>query len=331
MTDERLKYELDYYKHHQRQESNSTTTGGSTQYEITPDPPPPLTEAEEPSLIYGMSWGLAFGCLCITMAPGFIAVNVLRLRSLDLLIPLGLFCSIPLFFFIVFHKRRKRLHHLEELKAIRNVASTRSLSESTVTLLGSFEEIVRRLPGTLTLVSESVKQAEQEYRENAFAPYWDAVEQATRHLGSFNGDVQLLSQNTQKYYTTLNNRIHTFPSIRTLSDCVPDATPVLIELRRVVRMGQTNYQFATIWEQRKTREVLIAGFHTLGEAIDNLGSTVEKSISQLGDSIRSSIGALVEAQISTREVIEEQTRQQGTMLDNIQRHREPTSPFGPSK
>jgi hypothetical protein len=57
MTDERLKYELDYYKHHQRQESNSTTTGGSTQYEITPDPPPPLTEAEEPSLIYGMSWG----------------------------------------------------------------------------------------------------------------------------------------------------------------------------------------------------------------------------------------------------------------------------------
>jgi hypothetical protein len=188
---------------------------------------------------------------------------------------------------------------------------------------------VLRLPGILALVSESVKQAEQEYRENAFAPYWDAVEQATRHLGSFNGDVQLLSQNTQKYYTTLNNRKHTFPSIRKMSGCIPDATPVLSELRRVVRMGQTNYQFAAIWEQRKTREVLIAGFRTLGEAIDNLGASVEKSISQLNVSLTSAMGALAEAQISTRDAIEAQTKQHGTMLDNIQRHREPTSPFSP--
>jgi hypothetical protein len=55
----------------------------------------------------------------------------------------------------------------------------------------------------------------------------------------------------------------------------------------------------------------------LGEAIDNLGSTIEQSMSQLS----SGVAQLVEEQIRTRETIDRRAQEQGRMLDNIQRHR----------
>jgi methyl-accepting chemotaxis protein len=56
-------------------------------------------------------------------------------------------------------------------------------------------------------------------------------------------------------------------------------------LQRIVRKAQRNFEFATIYEQRKTNEILIAGFATLGEAIYGLGSRLEQSIGMLCERI----------------------------------------------
>jgi hypothetical protein len=215
--------------------------------------------------------------------------------------------------------RRKHRRKLLELKW-EEARQLRELEQEAEALVESSNGIARRLPQTLQRASETARRAEKEYRENAFAPFGDAVEQVARDLDSFNQDAQRLSQNAQKYRVTIRNRQGKFPVFNLASDTLPNPAPVLAELQRIVRMGQTNFQFATIWEQRKTREVLIAGFRTLGEAIDNLGSTIERSMSDLS----ANVANLVEEQIRTREAIERQTREHGEMLDNIQRHRKPT-------
>jgi hypothetical protein len=49
---------------------------------------------------------------------------------------------------------------------------------------------------------------------------------------------------------------------------LPDPQPAAAALRSIIRVGQSNFEFASIWEQRKTREALIGGSaRTIAETI----------------------------------------------------------------
>jgi hypothetical protein len=176
-----------------------------------------------------------------------------------------------------------------------------------------------------------IRKAEGEFNDNAFGPFWDAVENAAQQMSAFNAKANQLSSAAGKYYGGLNGRTHTFPSFPTNATNLPDPTPALNDLRRVVRMGQTNFQFANIWEHRRTREVMIAGFHTLGEAVNNLGSVVENSLGSLQQSISSDVARLVQEQITTRDSLDRRMVEQNRMLDNIQHRRQPGAGDTPSR
>ena len=196
--------------------------------------------------------------------------------------------------------------------------------ESSATLAVEF-------PQHLSRAANWLRQAENEFKDNAFAPFWDAVENAARQLAVFNDKTNQASRFADKYYRTLNGRMHTFPSFPANDDNVPDPSSVVSELRRMVRMGQTNFQFANIWEHRLTREVIIAGFRTLGEAVNNLGSTVENSLFDLQQSNSSDVAKLVQEEIKTRDSLDMRMLEQNRMLDNIQHHRKPGIMDRPSR
>ena len=121
---------------------------------------------------------------------------------------------------------------------------------------------------------------------------------------------------------------------------------------RLMRLGETNFQFASILESRKTRKAIVAGFRSLHDAIDDLGYRIEDTLSDLKDSMSSDLANLVEEQIRTRESvdrtpeviektrltveekvskIDKRLREQDRMLDNIQHHRKPKLEDIPSK
>lgn len=206
-----------------------------------------------------------------------------------------------------------------------------SLTSSLARTYETSQTLVAELPRHLKKASALLQQADTEYRDNAFAPFWDAVENAARQLAAFNDKAKQLTQNAAAYYRGLEGRRHTFPTFPIKNRTIPDATSVVNDLRRVVRMGQTNFQFANIWEHRRTREVLIAGFRTLGEAVNNLGATIEYSISDLQRSVSSDMAKLVEQEIMTRETLDRRMLEQNRMLDNIQDHRKPTATDRPSR
>jgi hypothetical protein len=213
-----------------------------------------------------------------------------------------------------------------------------SLSEKITNIYQTSLELRTELPEYLEEVDGWLDKAEEEYEANAFAPFWDAVEEAAIWLGYFNDDANEIAKNANNYYQNLNGVKHTFPVFPIRLQTIPDASPQIERLRRVVRMGQTNFQFANIWEHRKTREVMIAGFCTLNEVIYHLGSRIEDSISSLKESISSDIANLVEEQIKTRESIDKigknldaRTLEQNRMLDNIQHGRKPKPKDTPTK
>lgn len=191
--------------------------------------------------------------------------------------------------------------------------------------------VAAELPRSLDKASDWVRYAEKEFKDSAFGPFWDAVESAARTLATFNEQAAQLSRAADTYYRALNGRPHTFPAFHTSPANIPDAKPVLQDLRRVVRMGQTNFQFANIWEHRRTREVMIAGFRTLGEAINNLDNSVENAVYGLQQSISSDVAHAVQEQIRTRDTLDRRLVEQNRMLDNIQQHRKPSVLDGPSR
>jgi len=175
-----------------------------------------------------------------------------------------------------------------------------------------------------------LEDAEGEYKEKAFSSFWDSIEDAARYLADYRAKLGKISKNAHEYYQTLSVRQHNFPTFPVTNGTIPDASFVTGEFSRIVRLGQTNFEFASIWEHRRTREVLIAGFRSLGDAVSNLSFAIEGSVSQFQESISSSAAKFVEEGIRTREVIVDTGRQldtrlseQSTMLDNIQRGRKP--------
>jgi hypothetical protein len=196
--------------------------------------------------------------------------------------------------------------------------------ESALTITG-------QLPQHLASASNSLRHAEEEFAENAFGPFWDAVENAANHLAAFDNKTRQASRLADEYYKALNGWSHSFPSFPLSSRNLPSPSSAVGELRRIVRMGQTNFQFANIWEHRRTREVIVAGFRTLGEAVSNLGSAVENSIYGLEQSISSDAARSVLEQIKTRDKLDRRMVEQNRMLDNIQHHRKPGLGDTPSR
>lgn len=300
------------------------------------------------------------GCLllvAIIIVIGFFSINIFGFIVGVVIAIVGGLVAVNLISFLIksskasaMEQRRTNEANKGEIQRVTNEAQ--NLTSSLTRTYDSSIKSANDISNCLNEASLWLQTAESEYQANAFAPFWDAVEQAAIWLGSFNYNANQITNNANQYYQQLNGRQHTFPVFPVRLQSIPDATFVVNELRRITRLGQTNFHFANIWEHRRTRQEIVAGFRTLNDAISNLGSTIEYSISNLQDSISSDIAKVVEEQIRTRESVDrtresiDKTRQsvdekgakvdkrlleQNRMLDNIQHDREPKLKDIPSK
>lgn len=167
------------------------------------------------------------------------------------------------------NRRADRVHAAERLAA------------EILCLADSFLQGLESLPKLLRKAELSVKLAEDEFHANAFGPYWDAVDQAVMAFRQFHIAAANLPNKHEDYRRALIGHRHTFPILRLSNDLLPDPLPALNSLEKVVRLGQTDFRFASIWEQRTNRRVLLAGFQTFGEAIAHLHTNVISSLSNI--------------------------------------------------
>ncbi|HKR59486.1 MAG TPA: hypothetical protein VJS64_07105 [Pyrinomonadaceae bacterium] len=231
----------------------------------------------------------------------------------------------------------------------------REAKDQTAGLNRTYEASIqgaRQLSNCLDEASAWLRTAQAEYQASAFSRFWEAVEQAAVWLKDYQRNADEIAKNANKYYRDLNGRKHTFPTFPISLQDLPTSSSVVSELRRLMRLGETNFQFASILESRKTRKAIVAGFRSLHDAIDDLGYRIEDTVSDLRDSMSSDLAKVVEEQIRTRETADrtpeaiEKTRltveekgskidkrlmEQNRILDNIQHHRRPKLEDIPSK
>ena len=137
---------------------------------------------------------------------------------------------------------------------------------------------LRILPRFLKQAESHLGQAKQEFEASAFSPFWEQIKSALEDLARLQIGISDLVSDLKRYRETLAGRDHTFPDSLPLSGSVPNIGGATRKLRRLVRMGQTDPNFALIWEHHKEQAILLEGFETLSEGIENLGSRTVTSL-----------------------------------------------------
>ncbi len=201
-------------------------------------------------------------------------------------------------------------------------------------LVSESKQEVDGLYNHIQAAEKYLDQAVIEFHERAFAPYWDAVESAINNLGYFDQSISKIVANKNKHEEFIVQLDNEPPSFSVSATNLPNARNTSERMRKVVRQAQKDFEFATIYEQRKTNQILVAGFGSLANAINNMTYRIEDSISSLSSAIsvsfeeqnellREQLGEIndsIKTEGKQRRDHEEKERE---MLDNIQSRRKP--------
>lgn len=160
----------------------------------------------------------------------------------------------------------------------------------------------------LEAANQWLLKSDYEFQSSAFAPFWDAIENAARFLDLCHASYAAIQSNRLKYYQVLAPSEHNFPVLESQLAALDDPSQALAEFRRLVRQGQTNLGFAQIWEHRATRQSIVAGFQTLADGIRHLEATLVKSLDQLRRSVSSDLARVIFFQGRILSVVESAMR-----------------------
>lgn len=250
---------------------------------------------------------------------------------------------------------QERRHQEEIARDNAHKAQQETYQSELVELGNTSLDLFEGMPSHLLDAESLLDQAERDFEEGAFAPFWDSIEQVTVRLGRFDGSVESISHNSKRHAKlamVFEARPPRFPIIVDSVRGMIAGNTTADRMKTVVRKAQRNFQFASIYEQRKTNQILIAGFTNLAQALDGMGRRIAASIDELSiqvsemsstlDSSLASLGQqLEEGNQATQNLTETVKGLHGTvqkeaseqmarhdraleMLDNIQRRRMPT-------
>ncbi len=231
-----------------------------------------------------------------------------------------------------------------EQERLNQIEMEKRTREQLFVMVTNTKRIVVEIPTLIKDAEVCLDKAQDEFAANVFAPFWDQVEKATNNLAAYHRNIRILSQTAVSYKkqsSGLRPAVQAFPiSVGIL----PDARQTASRLASIVRKAQQNFQFATIYEQRRTNKLLYEGFRSLGDAIYSMGSEITSSLNDLSNQLHVSLNDLLEQsqeesvarrryeeanleEAANRRRQEEESlrehRKQGEMLDNIQRGRKP--------
>jgi len=216
----------------------------------------------------------------------------------------------------LFGKKRR----LEEESRI--IAKIDHIREKEKTLAEKREKFER---GSLCNYYEHAKSfmeaAEKDFQERAFAPFWSSVEESAKNLYNYDHTITFWKKDAIEYQEEADEVIEErkdidvksdvfqpIPRLRFPAELFPDATPTTSRLGDLVRRAQSDYEFASIYQQRKTNQLLTRlndQFGSLEHAITSMQHSIVDAISDLAETVGSGLEELTESSISQSESLEE--------------------------
>ena len=166
------------------------------------------------------------------------------------------------------------------------IAEAQSCSNHLNRILDRSVHITKNvLPYFAFAAQKESETAQQDFAENAISPFWDSIESTVKHLIYFHEAVEQLIINGEVYTKILKGRHHNFPVPFPINTNIRVPNEIITALATMVRTAQTKFEFANIWEHRRTRKVLDEGFENLESAVRNINATLLSTIDKLQKSM----------------------------------------------
>lgn len=242
--------------------------------------------------------------------------------------------------------RRQLLESEELARQQRHREAQQALHRELIDLGEQSIRLFESMPTHLSAAESHLDSAEIDFAEGTFAPFWDSIERAATELGRFDQAVHGLHTASSRYgelSKTYEAKPPKFPLAQSSLTKLGVSSATTQRMQSVVRKAQRSFHFATIFEQRKTNQILVAGFTNLAQALSDmswrLATSLEElsiSVAEVGSTVARSMDAL---EIRVSEIGEDLTNgasdravREGKaleMLDNLQRGRKPSIWVGP--
>lgn len=208
-------------------------------------------------------------------------------------------------FFVWLHvsdsRERERKKEREKEERAREVE--RGLQEA----ISDSRKCFRDLKRYHRLATKALDGAEGYFNDGVYSPFWDEVEKAALALGRFSESVRDLSNKLQDYLGWV-----------AIYDGIPDAFPVTSEqfaalpqpnalsnrMRNIVHAAQRDFHFASIFEQRKTQKLLVAGFESFADVLNDVGNQITDHVEYLNTTVQTyneEMASLMESAATQRE------------------------------
>jgi hypothetical protein len=184
--------------------------------------------------------------------------------------------------------KQLRLRREEKARVAAHKMAQQNYQSELMTVCDDSLKAFEVLPKELMDAEALLDQAEVDFEEGAFAPFWDSVEQAAMRIGHFDGRVEKINHNLKRYVELSKIYEAEAPRFPIVIDSVRGmiaGNTAADRMKEIVRKAQRNFEFASIYEQRKTNEILIVGFTNLAQVLDGIGRRLSESIDELSTQV----------------------------------------------
>jgi hypothetical protein len=159
--------------------------------------------------------------------------------------------------------------------------------------LESLEQDMDTLHGTLEPLLDQaalhVTRAESELMDDSVGAFWDEIEGATRRFAQYNNSVATILRLARDHSTRRSALPAEFQPSPLETRAIPDGDYLLSRMSKIVKQARRNPQWETIFQQRRTNDILVRGFENLGNALESLQDTVSSGFNDLAHVLHSSV------------------------------------------
>lgn len=144
---------------------------------------------------------------------------------------------------------------------------------------------------------DAYDKAVEHRHASAFTPFWKEIERGVNALIDHRTSVETMDREIRAYTRLLANphakNEHPVALPVEMSAIAKSgySDDIAAALRKLTYDAQTNFQFASIYEQRRTTAVVFEGFRSLEDAVHRIGTEVRWGLDRLSSSIDEQMNA----------------------------------------
>jgi hypothetical protein len=157
-------------------------------------------------------------------------------------------------------------------------------------------DLYRAAVAQLENAATRLEQATGHRSRSAYTPFWESVEAGLGALNEYRLGVERIS-NAVVRHESLRQRVQQSPELKNVAVApIPKETTaigrsgaglaVADRFREAVYNAQTDFKFASIYEQRRTTAAVIFGFSSIQDAVDRLGDVIRSGNATILDAFQ---------------------------------------------